>query len=43
MGQRQLLSNKSTLSLLINFAIFTRLFEQQDKNLFKKIWSIQKI
>ena len=43
MGQKHQLTNKSTVSLLINFAIFTRLFDIQDKNLFKKIWSIQKI
>ena len=43
MGQRQQLSGKSTISLLINFVVYTRLFELQDKNLFKKIWSIQKI
>lgn len=40
MGNRPALSSKSTLSLIINFALFTRLFEIQDKSIFKKIWSI---
>ena len=36
-------SNNEFMNLLINYALYRKLFGIEDKSLFKKIWSLQKM